>query len=48
MPSVAEVCNLEHIKHHYFTSHPNINPNQIIPLGPAIDLWASHDRAQLG
>jgi len=45
--SVAEVCNLEHIKHHYFTSHPTINPNQIVPLGPVIDLWAPHDRAAL-
>jgi putative glutathione S-transferase len=47
-PGIAEVCNLERIKHHYFTSHPTINPNKIIPLGPAIDLLAPHERARLG
>jgi putative glutathione S-transferase len=46
-PGIAEVCSLEHIKHHYFTSHPNINPNQIIPLGPPIDLLAPQQRDQL-
>ena len=44
---VAEVCNFEHIKHHYFTSHPTVNPNQIIPLGPPIDLLAPHPRVRL-
>jgi putative glutathione S-transferase len=44
---VAAVCNLEHIKHHYFTSHPNVNPTRIIPLGPVQDLNAPHARDQL-
>jgi glutathionyl-hydroquinone reductase len=44
-PGVSETCNFEHIKHHYFTSHPTINPNKIIPLGPVIDLLAPHGRA---
>jgi putative glutathione S-transferase len=44
-PGVAETCNFEHIKHHYFTSHPTINPNKIIPLGPVLDLLAPHGRA---
>ena len=47
-PGVAETCNFEHIKHHYFTSHPNINPTRIVPVGPEFDLSATHDRAQLG
>ncbi|HYP99236.1 MAG TPA: glutathione S-transferase family protein [Polyangiaceae bacterium] len=47
-PGVAETCNLEHIKHHYFTSHPNVNPTRIVPVGPVIDLNAAHDRARLG
>jgi putative glutathione S-transferase len=46
LPGVAEVCSLEHIKHHYFTSHPTINPNRIIPLGPEVNLLAPHDRAR--
>lgn len=45
---VAETCNLEHIKHHYFTSHPSVNPTKIIPLGPKLDLLKAHDRARLG
>lgn len=44
---VAETCNLEHIKHHYYTSHPNINPTRVIPLGPELDLLEPHQRAQL-
>jgi glutathionyl-hydroquinone reductase len=47
-PGVAETCNFEHIKHHYFTSHPNVNPTGIIPVGPLLDLTASHDRERLG
>jgi putative glutathione S-transferase len=46
-PGVAQTCNLEHIKHHYFTSHPSVNPNRIIPLGPAVDLLQAHGRESL-
>ncbi len=41
---VASTCNLEHVKHHYYTSHPSINPNRIIPLGPPLDLLEPHGR----
>ncbi|HYP75265.1 MAG TPA: glutathione S-transferase family protein [Polyangiaceae bacterium] len=47
-PGVAETCNLEHIKHHYFTSHPQVNPTRIVPVGPLLDLSAKHDRERLG
>ena len=46
-PGVAETCNLEHIKHHYFTSHPQVNPTRIVPVGPVLDLTAKHDRERL-
>jgi glutathionyl-hydroquinone reductase len=46
-PGVAEVCNFEHIKHHYYTSHPTINPNRLIPVGPIQELASPHNRAQL-
>ena len=36
-PGVKETCNLEHIKLHYYQSHPHINPSGIVPQGPAID-----------
>ena len=36
-PGVKDTCNLEHIKLHYYQSHPHINPSGIVPQGPAID-----------
>ncbi|GAA5851572.1 hypothetical protein JCM5353_008965 [Sporobolomyces roseus] len=33
-PAFKETTNFEHIKMHYFTSHPQINPTRIIPAGP--------------
>lgn len=35
-PGVKETCNLEHIKLHYYQSHPHINPSGIVPTGPII------------
>jgi putative glutathione S-transferase len=43
-PGIAETVYFDQIKHHYYTSHPDINPNGIVPKGPAMDLNASHDR----
>lgn len=34
MPEVAETCNFEQIKTHYFCSHPSLNRLSIIPRGP--------------
>jgi glutathionyl-hydroquinone reductase len=48
LPGVAETCNFDHIKRHYFTSHPHINPSGIVPVGPVQDLWAPHGRAPTG
>ena len=44
-PGVGETVNLDHIKRHYYWSHPSINPTRIVPLGPEIDFTAAHDRA---
>lgn len=44
---VAETCNMQHIKEHYYTSHPQINPSRIVPKGPFFDLSLPHDRARL-
>lgn len=30
----SSTTNFEHIKHHYCTSHPQINPPRIVPAGP--------------
>ena len=43
-PGVKDTCNLDHIKLHYYKSHPHINPSGIVPLGPIIDLESSHNR----
>ncbi|MBV6414247.1 MAG: glutathione S-transferase family protein [Xanthomonadales bacterium] len=37
-PGVAETVNMDHIKQHYYRSHPTINPNGIVPAGPILDL----------
>jgi putative glutathione S-transferase len=47
VPGVAETVNLDHIKRHYYGSHRKINPTGIVPLGPALDFSAPHDRASL-
>ncbi len=46
VPGVAETVSFEHIKRHYYMSHPQINPTRIVPLGPEIKLDAPHDRAR--
>ncbi len=43
-PGVKETCNLEHIKLHYYKSHPNVNPHGIVPKGPILDFDSPHDR----
>ena len=44
---VAETLNLDHIKQHYYRSHTTINPTQVVPVGPALDYDAPHDRGRL-
>ncbi len=44
VPGVAETCNFDHIKRHYFSSHETVNPTRIVPLGPEIDYSEPHDR----
>jgi len=45
---VAATVNFDHIKRHYYTTHDEINPTRIVPLGPLLNLDAPHDRARLG
>jgi putative glutathione S-transferase len=47
-PGVRETVNFNHIKRHYYMSHPRIDPTRIVPVGPQIDFDAPHDRATLG
>lgn len=39
-----ETCNLDHIKQHYYRSHPNVNPFGIVPKGPIINFDEPHNR----
>jgi len=46
-PGVTATVNFDHIKQHYYGSHPTINPNRIVPLGPILALDAPHGRDRL-
>jgi putative glutathione S-transferase len=48
IPGVAETVDLEHIKEHYYRSHPRINPSGVVPVGPTLDFAAPHGRECLG
>lgn len=39
-PRIAETVRLDHIKRHYYGSHPQVNPTGIVPLGPVLDFAA--------
>lgn len=45
---VAETVNFDHIKRHYYITHTEINPTQIVPVGPEQDLTSPHGREKLG
>ena len=45
-PGFGETVNMEHIKRHYYGSHPTINPTGIVPKGPLLDFMRPHDRAR--
>jgi len=47
VPGIPETVNLDHIKRHYFMSHPTINPTRIVPKGPALDFTTAHQRRNL-
>ncbi|XP_034212192.1 glutathionyl-hydroquinone reductase YqjG-like isoform X2 [Prunus dulcis] len=44
VPGMSSTVNIDHIKRHYYGSHPSINPFGIIPSGPDIDFSSPHDR----
>jgi putative glutathione S-transferase len=38
VPGVAETCNLDHIKRHYYQSHRHLNPTGIVPCGVGLEM----------
>ncbi len=47
LPGVAETVNMDHITEHYYTTHPDVSPKRIVPMGPDPDFEADHDRDEL-
>ena len=45
-PGIRETVEFQHIKGHYYMSHPTINPSGIVPVGPVIDWDAPHFRVR--
>jgi glutathionyl-hydroquinone reductase len=36
VPGIAGTVDIDHIKRHYYMSHPHINPTRIVPAGPRL------------
>jgi len=43
-PGIRETVDFDHIKRHYYVTHPGINPTQVVPMGPILDLDTPHGR----
>jgi putative glutathione S-transferase len=48
VPAFRDTTHFDHIKQHYYRSHPALNPSRIVPAGPPILLDAPHARERLG
>ncbi|HVB44020.1 MAG TPA: glutathione S-transferase C-terminal domain-containing protein [Streptosporangiaceae bacterium] len=46
-PAFRETTNFDHIKRHYFMTHPHLNPRRIVPDGPELDWDRPHGRETL-
>ncbi|KFI10614.1 glutathione S-transferase family protein [Vibrio coralliilyticus] len=44
---IAETTDFYHIKRHYYFSHTGINPTQVVPKGPVLDLESAHGRESI-
>ncbi len=44
---VGATVNMNHIREHYYTTHPDVNPHGIVARGPDLDFDAPHDRDEL-
>lgn len=48
-PGFGDTVNFEQIKQHYYIVHTDLNPTQIVPLGPDENGWTTaHGRESLG
>jgi glutathionyl-hydroquinone reductase len=44
LPAFSGTTNFDHIKRHYFITHPHINPTRIVPDGPLLDWGTPYGR----
>ena len=44
---VGSTVNFDHIKRHYYMTHPRVNPTRIVPIGPKLDLATPHGRERM-
>ncbi|MDT7551687.1 MAG: glutathionyl-hydroquinone reductase [Pseudonocardiales bacterium] len=45
VPAFGGTTNFDHIKRHYYMTHPQLNPTRIVPAGPLLDWTAAADRS---
>ncbi|GAA2392474.1 glutathione S-transferase family protein [Dactylosporangium salmoneum] len=41
LPGFGDTVDFDHIKQHYYGTHPQLNPSGIIPAGPDLSAWIS-------
>lgn len=46
IPGMSSTVNMDHIKRHYYGSHPSMDPFGIVPIGPNVDFSSPHNRAR--
>lgn len=46
-PGISDLVNLDHIKRHYYVTHTEINPTQIVPIGPELNFDKPHHREKV-
>jgi putative glutathione S-transferase len=46
-PGIRDTVDFDHIKRHYYVTHPRINPTQVVPMGPELDLDSPPGRDHL-
>jgi putative glutathione S-transferase len=46
-PGFGDTTHMDHIREHYYRTHPGVNPKRIVPIGPDPDFEAPHDRDAL-
>ena len=48
-PGFGDTVDFEQIKRHYYVTHEDVNPTQIVPKGPPLENWLEpHERDRLG